>query len=117
MTDGGARSGFAGILRLVPYSGVQCVDIVMPAVLVSEHVSRFLEETVEADGLKQRVLMPLEPRTIATPDGSGGAAVIVPLDSYEAAAQAIAAQRLLHPITGKPVPPAHILEMTGATAF
>jgi hypothetical protein len=106
MTDGGARSLFAGILRLVPYSGIQFCDVAVPQAVISSFDAQFTEEIFEADGVPHRILLPLEAR-IGDADGiepiAGVAAPLKP--------------RLLHPVTGKVVDPARVLELTGDQAI
>ena len=66
MTEGGARALFAGVLRLVPYSGVQCCDILLASNAAKAVVARFTEEIFEVDGAPHRILLPLEPRSDET---------------------------------------------------
>ncbi len=105
MTQGGARSLFAGVLRLVPYSGIQFCDVAVPAGVAAELVTEFIEEIFESDGVPHRILLPLETR----PDA--------PVAPQADNAQATAPQRVVHPVTGRPVDPARILEMDGVGAL
>jgi hypothetical protein len=105
MTGKGERSLFAGILRLVPYSGIQCCDISVGIATAASIVHRFTEEIFEADGVPHRILLPLDGDAEQT-DTVAGAAADGPL-----------AKRPLHPVTGRPLDPARILEVTGGAAF
>ncbi len=105
MADRGARSLFAGILRLVPYSGIQCCDIGVAPGAGSAISHRFIEEIFEADGIPHRILLPLDARV------SESAPPVRDADSP-------ALDRWpLHPVTGRPLDPNRILEITGAEAL
>ena len=60
MTEGGKRALFAGLLRLVPYSGVQFRDVEIPRELCDRLKTRFIEEQFDGDGMSRRILLPLE---------------------------------------------------------
>lgn len=119
MTEGGKRALFAGLLRLVPYSGVQFRDVEIPRELCDRLKTRFIEEQFDDDGMSQRILLPLEdckPAETVPPAAA-------PADDAEPAIpgdrplrpRPILPERLIHPVTGKPVDPASIMEVTGAS--
>jgi hypothetical protein len=102
MTKGGKRSLFAGVLRLVPYSGIQYFDITLDADTVAAVTANFIEEVFDTDGGPHRILLPLDSRADET--------------AATAAADA-SATRLVHPVTGRPIEPARILTITAADAL
>ncbi len=109
MQDGGARSLFQGIVRLVPWSGVQTIDVVVPREACAVCKLRFLEEALDVDGGIQHVLLPLEASPDPTPN--------VPKGDGDAAQRSQVAEPLYHPLTGKLVDPATVLELDGVAAI
>jgi hypothetical protein len=109
MTDRGARALFAGILRLVPYSGIQCCDIRIATEATAAVSHRFIEEIYEADGASHRILLPLDARPIVSAAPGAAASAI--------AASATRTPRSLHPVNGRPLDPSRILEITGPQAL
>ncbi len=105
MTKGGTRSLFAGVLRLVPYSGIQFCDVHVSDETAADLTSRFTEEIFESDGIPHRILLPL--------DGRIAQSTLAP--DAEAAVQT--APRIVHPVTGRPVDPARVLTLDGISAL
>ena len=118
MTDGGAQTLFGGILRLVPYSGIQFYDVLIPRALSSDLKTLFIEERFDSSTGNQRILLPLEPPAkpvarvdpIRTDD-------VAELDGFQTEARATLAERLIHPVTGDTVDPATVLELDGSMAI
>ena len=106
MTERGTRALFAGGLRLVPFSGIQYCDVVVPRALCSLLKARFIEEMFESDGTPHRILLPLDDRLGAVRPDDGPAAD--EMDDARAAPP-----HFQHPVTGKAVDPARILEIDG----
>ncbi len=105
MTEGGARALFAGVLRLVPFSGVQCCDIRVALSASRSVVTRFTEEIFEAEGGSHRILLPLD-----MPSSDP--------DHVEAEAEAASPLlRIIHPVTGRHLDPTRVLELNGSTAL
>ena len=108
MSDGGARSYFAGVLRLVPYSGVQLCDIEIVRATCDNIEAYFTEEIFDTDGLPQRILLQLDGRkTAATADSP------TPQPEIDVDKISTSIDRLFHPLTGKPVDPSLIQTLDG----
>jgi hypothetical protein len=99
MTDKGERSLFAGILRLIPFSGVQCRDVCIVTDTAASVKLRFTEELFDVDGVPHRVLLPLADTSTEDPDLN------------------LVSPSITHPITGKPLAPDAILELDGCEAL
>jgi hypothetical protein len=113
MSDGGARSLFAGILRLVPYSGIQFCDVVVSRDVIAASEALFTEELFEADGVPQRILLPLDARR----EEAALVGIAGPNPPSAAAGETLQRPRLMHPVTGKPVDPARVLALDGETTL
>ena len=111
MNDGGARSYFAGVLRLVPYSGVQLCDIEIARAAADAIEGHFTEEIFDAGGMPQRILLQLDGRKLAT------AAAVSPPSAVDDPTIATSLDRLYHPLSGKPVDPSVILTLDGAATI
>ena len=104
---------FSGILRLVPYSGVQTFDTTIPSSVLGTVLSKFIEASIDVGDLTEHVLLPLdEPSPPPSPP------VTVPALAGEAApplarARPNAPASILHPITNRTVDPSQILEVDG----
>ncbi len=102
MAEGDTRSLFAGILRLVPYSGIQFHDVAILQAATAGVSAHFIEEIFETDGIPHRILLPL--------DGRVEERKTKPSDTDTPL-------RVAHPVTGKPIDPARVLEISATEAL
>lgn len=103
---------FAGIVRLVPFSGIQFVDVFVPRAACAALRTRFIEEVFEPTELSQRILLPLGDAG-GIIDPGPPAAEPAPSDRPRPTMP----ERLVHPVTGRTIDPDTVLTLDGNDAI